>query len=53
MKESNFVTSATKTVYKFKPASHWNYITEQRYDILVRFYGEDMLKTEQEEDIWQ
>ena len=39
-----------KTVYKFKPASHWNYITEQQYDILVKFYGEDMLKTEQEEE---
>ncbi len=40
-----------KTVYKFKPASHWNYITEQQYDILVKFYGEDMLKTEQEEEM--
>lgn len=42
-----------KTVYKFKPHLHWNYITEQQYDILVRFFGEGMLKTEQEEDIWQ
>lgn len=39
-----------KTVYKFKPALHWNYITEQQYNILVKSYGEDMLRVEQEED---
>lgn len=48
-----------KTVYKFKPFKHWksastrltplNYITDCQYDILVKFYGEDMIKTEQEE----
>ena len=37
-----------KTVFKFKPFKHWNYITDCQYDILVKFYGEDMLKTEQE-----
>ena len=39
-----------KTVYKFKPHLHWNYITERQYDILVKFYGEDMLKSEMEDE---
>lgn len=39
-----------KTVYKFKPFHHWNYITEQQYGILVKFYGEDMIKSEMEDE---
>ena len=39
-----------KTVYKFKPHLHWNYITEQQYNILVKFSGEDTIKIEQEEN---
>ena len=39
-----------KTVYKFKPALHWNYITKEQYDVLWRFYSDEMLKIEEEEE---
>ncbi len=39
-----------KTVYLFKPHLHWNYITEDVYNVLSRFYGEDMLKISEEEE---
>jgi hypothetical protein len=32
--------------YYFKPAGHWNIITKEVYDVLVRFYGPDMLKAQ-------
>ena len=40
----------TKTVYKFKPHLHWNYITKEQYDVLCRFYSDEMIKTEEEEE---
>lgn len=49
MKESNEIVSAPKTVYKFKPALHWNYITKEQYDVLWRLYSNEMLKIEEEE----
>ena len=39
-----------KTVYKFKPALHWNYITKEQYDVLWRFYSDEMIKVEDEEE---
>ena len=39
-----------KTVYKFKPASHWNYITKEQYEVLRKFYSDEMLKIEEEEE---
>lgn len=39
-----------KTVYKFKPAFHWNYITEDVYKVLKDFYEEDMLKVVEEKE---
>lgn len=39
-----------KIAYKFKPASHWNYITKEQYDVLCRFYPDGMIKTEEEEE---
>lgn len=40
-----------KTVYKFKPASHWNYITQLQYEVLLKFYADDaMLMITQEEE---
>lgn len=39
-----------KTVYKFKPARHWNYITEDVYRVLYKFYTEDRLIVTQEEE---
>ena len=39
-----------KTVYKFKPASHWNYITKEVYEILWEFYPDGMLKIDEEEE---
>ena len=39
-----------KQVYKFKPAFHWNYITKEQYDVLCRFYSNEMLKIEEEEE---
>ena len=39
-----------KTVYKFNPNGHWNYITKEQYDVLCRFYSDGMIKIEEEED---
>ena len=39
-----------KQVYKFKPALHWNYITKEQYDVLWRFYSDEMIKVEDEEE---
>lgn len=49
-----------KTVYKFKPASqsanpvgavfHWNYITKEVYEVLRKFYSDEMLKIEEEDE---
>ena len=39
-----------KQVYKFKPASHWNYITKEQYDVLCRFYSDEMIKVEEYEE---
>ena len=38
-----------KTVYKFKPAQHWNYITKEQYDVLCRFYSDETIKIDEEE----
>ena len=29
--------------FLFKPANHWNYITESQYDVLIRFCDADRL----------
>ena len=39
-----------KTVYKFKPFQHWNYITKEQYDVLRKFYTDGMIKIEKEEE---
>ena len=39
-----------KTVYKFKPASHWNYITNEVYEVLRKFYSDEMFKIEEEDE---
>ena len=39
-----------KTVYKFKPTSHRNYITKEVYDVLWKFYSDEMLKIEEEDE---
>ncbi len=39
-----------KTEYLFKPNLHWNYIPENIYRELKKFYGEDMLKVEIKEE---
>lgn len=49
-----------KQVYKFKPALqsanpvgavlHWNYITKEQYDVLCRFYSDEMIKIEEEKE---
>ena len=39
-----------KTEYLFKPNSHWNYIPENIYLELKKFYGEDVLKVEIKEE---
>ena len=39
-----------KTVYKFKPNGHWNYITKEVYEVLRKFYSDEMLKIEEEEE---
>ena len=39
-----------KQVYKFKPASHWNYITKEQYDVLRKFYPVGMIKIEEEKE---
>jgi len=39
-----------KTVFKFKPHLHWNYITEETYLLLTKFYGVDMLCIDYEEE---
>lgn len=39
-----------KTVYKFKPALHWNYITKEQYEVLRNFYQDDTLRIEEEEE---
>lgn len=49
MKENNVVVNATKLVYKFKPAFHWNHITKEQYEVLCKFYPEGMIKMEEEE----
>ena len=38
------------TVYRFKPASHWNYITKEVYEVLRKFYSDEMLKIEEEDE---
>lgn len=39
-----------KTVYKFKPSLHWNYITLDQYTYLWKFYANSgMLMIAQEE----
>ena len=38
------------TVYKFKPPSHWNYITKEVYEVLRKFYPDGMLKIEEEDE---
>lgn len=38
-----------KTIYKFKPNGHWNYITKEVYEVLRKFYSDEMLKIEEEE----
>lgn len=51
MKENNEVVNANKTVYKFKPASHWNYITREQYEFLLRFFADEgrLMITQEEE----
>ena len=39
-----------KTVYKFKPNGHWNYVTKEVYEVLRKFYSDEMLKIEEEEE---
>jgi len=39
-----------KTVYKFKPFQHWNYISKEQYDVLWKFYLDGMIKIEEEEE---
>ena len=39
-----------KTIYKFKPNGHWNYITKEVYEVLRKFYSDEMIKTEEEEE---
>ena len=39
-----------KTVYKFKPNGHWNYITKEVYEVLRKFYSDEMLKIEEEDE---
>ena len=39
-----------KTEYLFKPNKHWNYIPENIYQELKKFYGEDVLKVEIKEE---
>lgn len=39
-----------KTVYRFKPHNHWNYIPENVYNVLAQFYGINMLQVDYEEE---
>ena len=39
-----------KTVYKFKPNGHWNYVTKEVYEVLRKFYSDEVLKTEEEDE---
>ena len=39
-----------KTIYKFKPNGHWNYITKEVYEVLRKFYSDEMLKIEEEDE---
>ena len=39
-----------KQVYKFKPHQHWNYITKEVYEVLRKFYSDEMLKIEEEDE---
>lgn len=39
-----------KTVYKFKPHKHWNYIAEETYEVLAKFYDSDMIKIDYEKE---
>lgn len=41
-----------KTEYLFKPNLHWNYIPEDVYQELKKFYSDEVLKIEEEEE-WQ
>ena len=34
----------TKTEYQFKPADHWNYVSEMVYIVLKNFYSDDRLR---------
>ena len=36
------------TVYKFKPALHWNYITKEQYEVLCKFYSDEMITKEED-----
>lgn len=38
-----------ETEYLFKPNNHWNYIPENIYKELFKFYGEGMLKVQVKE----
>ena len=44
--------STMKTEYLFKPHLHWNYIPEDVYQELKKFYSDEVLKIEEEEE-WQ
>lgn len=33
-----------KTEYQFKPADHWNYVSEMVYNVLKNFYSIAMLQ---------
>lgn len=39
-----------KVRYLFKPSQHWNYITKEQYDVLCRFYSDEMIKIDEEEE---
>jgi len=39
-----------KTVYKFNPNGHWNYITKEQHEVLRNFYQDDTLRIEEEEE---
>ena len=39
-----------KTIYKFKPNGRWNYITKEVYEVLRKFYSDEMLKIEEEDE---
>lgn len=34
----------TVVEYRFKPVDHWNYISEEVYNVLKNFYSKDRIK---------